>query len=54
MMPESEVLSRMGLGGISPCLDAIKDLLVSMGYEDAARILQLRRPDDWDWDGDDD
>lgn len=44
MMPESEILTRMGIKGMGNCIDAVSDLLISAGYHDAANTLRLR----WD------
>lgn len=46
MMPESEVLSRIGLGGMEETVEAVAELLVSIGYHDTATTLRARWDDE--------
>jgi hypothetical protein len=44
MMPEQEVLGRMGIKGMSNGIEAVAELLISISYHDAAKELRSR----WD------
>lgn len=49
MIPESEILTRMGIKGLENGVSAACDLLVSIGYHDAAKTLR-ERWDEENWD----
>lgn len=52
-MTEQEVLSRMGVKGMANGIEAVAELLVSMGYHDAAKELRLRWDEHYEWMGED-